>query len=127
MSPSHIAPDATTDDSATHVASVPVHRPSVAAITKFLQNHGGSGKAVIAPVTDERVRIVVVADDGIMGDQVVSSLDIAEATVAAVDQLQRADGWERDIVAHAELEPEHAQKMAGWVAHQRRFVTARNE
>jgi shikimate 5-dehydrogenase len=125
MSPSHTVPDATADDSTTPVASTLAHKPSVAVITKFLQGHGGSGKAVIAPVTDERVRIVVVADDGIIGDQIVSSLDIAEATVAAVDQLQRADGWERDIVAQADLEPGHAQKMAGWVAHQKRFATAR--
>ncbi|MGB3696292.1 MAG: hypothetical protein WBA05_02555 [Gordonia sp. (in: high G+C Gram-positive bacteria)] len=98
----------------------------VSSIRKFVAAEGGSAKAVIQPIGAAGVRITLVgAEGGILGDRVVDSVAIANAVVDAVDGLESAE-WDRELTSVANVRPSHWRKMAGWVAHQRRFPKARN-
>ncbi|MGB6125851.1 MAG: hypothetical protein WBG47_10905 [Gordonia sp. (in: high G+C Gram-positive bacteria)] len=112
----------------TATASAPVIalREVVASVRKFVASEGGSAKAVIQPIGAAGVRITLVGgSNGILGDRVVDSVEIANAVVAAVDGLETAE-WDRDLTSVTEVSPSHWRKMAGWVAHQTRFPKARN-
>ncbi|QNG18880.1 hypothetical protein G4H71_21085 [Rhodococcus triatomae] len=110
-------------------AAAPVSAPKdvVADIEKFLAAHGGSGSAVVQPVGEGRVRITLVGEDGILGDQVVPDLVTANAVVEAVSGLTEAAGWDRELTSKVTPRPGHFAQMAGWVARQTRFPKARNE
>lgn len=97
----------------------------VAAVRKFVADHGGSASAVIQPIGYAGVRITLVGADGVLGDEVV--VDVATAN-AVVDQVEgvTASGWERAITSIVTPRVGHWKKMAGWVAHQTRFPKARN-
>lgn len=94
--------------------SVPstVHR----ALTAFVKAHHMPTKAVLQPVGEAGVRITLVGADGILGDQVVADLATAHAAVAAVEGIEIAEGWDRELVSTVNPAPGHAKKMAGWVA-----------
>ncbi|AMT71374.1 hypothetical protein [Mycobacteroides immunogenum] len=89
-----------------------VHR----ALTAFVKAHHMPTKAVLQPVGEAGVRITLVGADGILGDQVVADLETAHAAVAAVEGIEVAEGWDRELVSTANPAPGHAKKMAGWVA-----------
>lgn len=90
---------------------------AVKAISTYLAANGGTGTAVLQPVGKAGVRVTVVAENGVLGDQLVPTLDIARAVVDAVPGLTlSAAGWTRELVSKAEPAPGHWKKMAGWVA-----------
>jgi hypothetical protein len=95
-------------------------------VQKFVAAHGGSATAVLQPVGEAGVRVTLVGADGVLGDRVVAGMPTAEALVEAVDGLARAEQWSRELVSKATPRPGHWAKMAGWVAHQKRFPKARN-
>lgn len=106
--------------------AVTAPREVVASIRKFVASEGGAAKAVIQPIGAAGVRITLVgSSDGILGDRVVDSVEIANAVIAAVDGLETAE-WDRELTSVTEVRPSHWRKMAGWVAHQSRFPKARN-
>ncbi|GGK38976.1 hypothetical protein [Nocardia camponoti] len=95
-------------------------------IVKFVADHGDSATAVLQYVGKEGVRITLVGADGILGDRVVASMDIAKAIVERVNGLAETEHWDRELVSKASPEPGHWKKMAAWVAHQTKFPKARN-
>ncbi|RVW03378.1 hypothetical protein [Rhodococcus spongiicola] len=99
---------------------------TVAAIRKFLSEHGGSASAVIQPVGRAGVRITLVGADGVLGDQVVDSVAVANAVVASFDEI-KASEWDRELTSVVTPRQGHFAQMAGWVARQTRFPKARNE
>jgi len=116
-------------DESTAAATAAVTAPEhiVSSIRKYVAAEGGQATAVLQPIGDAGVRITLVgAGDGVLGDRVVRSLAEAKAVVDAVDGLSEADEWDRELTSKAVVEPSHWRKMAGWVAHQKRFPKARN-
>ncbi len=117
------------ENTGTPVAETPaVTAPQgvVASVRGFISREGGSAKAVLQPIGAAGVRITLVGEKGgILGDRVVTDIATAEAVVAAIEGLETAD-WDRDLTSAANVSPSHYRKMAGWVAHQKRFPKARN-
>jgi hypothetical protein len=72
-------------------------------------------------------RDTLVGSDGILGDRVVDDLATAKALVERIDGLSEADEWDRELTSIVTPRTGHWAKMAGWVARQDRFPTARNE
>lgn len=94
-------------------------------IEKFIGEHGGSANAVLQPLGRAGVRITLVGADGVLGDQVVKTNEIARAILDSVDSLTEAE-WDRDLTSSVNPAPGHYARMAGWVARQKRFPEARN-
>ncbi|MGL6235152.1 MAG: hypothetical protein ACRC20_07380 [Segniliparus sp.] len=89
---------------------------AVKAVRAFLAAHGGSGNVLLQNIGQAGVRITLIGKDGVLGDEVVRSMSAAKAVVAAVDGLEEAEEWTRELVSTATPAPGHARKMAGWVA-----------
>ncbi|WP_040773985.1 hypothetical protein, partial [Rhodococcus rhodnii] len=100
-------------------ATAPEHIVKV--LDAFASRHGGSASAVLQPVSRGKVRITLVGEDGVIGDQLVQDVATAEAAVNAADHVTTSDGWTRELTSIAEPAPGHWAKMAAWVAHQTRF------
>ncbi|MFT3900135.1 MAG: hypothetical protein QM728_07835 [Gordonia sp. (in: high G+C Gram-positive bacteria)] len=99
----------------------------VSSIRRYVQREGGSATAILQPIGDAGVRITLVGGDGgLLGDRVVRDEATAKAVVDSVEGLTVSDEWTRELVSTATVQPSHWRKMAGWVAHQRRFPKARN-
>jgi hypothetical protein len=96
-------------------------------VKRFVADHGGSATAVLQPVGRAGVRVTLVGSDGVLGDRLVPDLATARALAALVDGLSETGHWDRELSAKATPARGHWTKMAGWVAHQRRFPKARNE
>ncbi|GGC58880.1 hypothetical protein IEU95_06620 [Hoyosella rhizosphaerae] len=88
---------------------------AVSAVKEFIGAHGGSAKAVLQPIGRIGVRVTLVGSDGILGDQVVADLATAKALIAQVDNLEQSE-WDRELTSVVTPAPEHARRMAGWVA-----------
>ncbi|MDI9895795.1 hypothetical protein QM797_13810 [Rhodococcus sp. IEGM 1381] len=97
-----------------------------AAVKSFLADHGNSAQVVIQPIGRAGTRFTMVAADGVLGDQVVDTPAIARAVVDEFDELTEAE-WDRELVSSVNPAPGHYEKMAGWVAHQKKFPKARNQ
>lgn len=82
------------------------------AVQGFVAAHGGSAKAVLQPVGRRGVRITLVGEDGIMGDQMVGTMQQAQALVDGTEGLSRAD-WDRELTSLATPRASHARHMAG--------------
>lgn len=119
---------ATETDSANDTAdpSPKIPRSALAAVKSFLADHGNSASAVIQPVGRTSTRLTLVGADGVLGDQVVASTAVARAIVDRFDELTEAE-WDRELISVVDPAPGHYEKMAGWVAHQKRFPEARNQ
>ncbi len=103
-------------------------KPSPAVIDSvkgFVADHGGAATAVLQPIGRAGVRITLVGKDGILGDRVVDDLATAKALI--VDGLSETEHWDRELTSVVTPAPGHWAKMAGWVARQKRFPSARNE
>lgn len=104
-------------------ASAPDERTinkTVAELRGFVTKHGNS-QAVVAPIGRAGVRIMLVGDDGVLGDEVVRDRDTALAVLARIEEITVTEEWEREMVAKADPAPGHYAKMAGWVARSSRF------
>ncbi|MFD4367613.1 hypothetical protein [Rhodococcus sp. NPDC058521] len=99
---------------------------AVKAIEKFLADHGETAKAVIQPIGLAGVRITLVGEDGVLGDQVVADVATANAVVASFDKVSVSE-WDRAVTSIVTPREGHFAQMAGWVAKQTRFPKARNE
>lgn len=89
----------------------------VSRLKSFAAKHDGAA-AVLQNMGEEGVRITLVGGDGVMGDQIVANTEQAEdaAERAGID----TSGWERELVAKANPEPGHHERMAGYRAHSSR-------
>ncbi len=64
-------------------------------LTKFAAAHGGAGTTFIEYVASSFTRVVVVAKDGRYGDQVLPTMEAAEAVTAAAG-LEVTNEWDRE-------------------------------
>ncbi|MCW4353173.1 hypothetical protein ONR57_07665 [Hoyosella sp. YIM 151337] len=101
--------------SATEGAGPVIPSGVLPAVREFIKDHGGSAKAVLQNLGRIGVRITLVGADGVMGDQVVPNMEAAKAVVDAVPDLEAAE-WDRELTSTATPAPEHARRMAGWLA-----------
>lgn len=98
----------------------------VSSIRKYVGEEDGSAKAVLQPTGAAGVRITLIGEkNGVLADRVVAALDESEDVVAGIEGLERGE-WDRELTSKATVTPKHWRKMAGWVAHQKRFPKARN-
>lgn len=80
------------------------------AVRAFIAAHGTPARAVVAPVGRKGARVVLVGDDGAMGDVMVSSISAGEALTEAVDELARAD-WDAETVNRTAIGSAHRRRM----------------
>ncbi|KQU47918.1 hypothetical protein ASG84_07070 [Rhodococcus sp. Leaf278] len=103
-----------------------VPKGTLAAVKGFLADHGNAAQVVIQPIGRAGTRLTMVGADGVLGDQVVATQAIAKAVVDEFDELTEAE-WDRELVSSVNPAPGHYEKMAGWVARQKKFPKARNQ
>jgi hypothetical protein len=77
----------------------------------FVRRHGPS-KAVVEPIGQAGARVVLVGEDGALGDVLVADVEAAEALINEVDGLDAA-GWDAETVNAAKIGDAHRKKMAG--------------
>lgn len=82
------------------------------AVHRFIAAHGGSAQAVLQPVGRRGVRVTLVGADGVVGDQMVDTMDQARGLVESTDGLSSSD-WDRELMARATPRASHARRMAG--------------
>lgn len=85
-------------------------RRQVASARGFVRTHGKPSRAVVEPIGRRGARVVLVGADGAMGDVLVESVEVGEALVTTVEDLQKAD-WDAEIVNAAVIGPAHRRKM----------------
>ncbi|WP_066903709.1 hypothetical protein [Millisia brevis] len=103
-----------------------VVKKTVAELRRFVATHGNA-QAVVAPIGRAGVRIMLVGDDGVLGDEVVRDRGTAVAVLEQIEEISVVDEWEREMVAKADPAPGHYAKMAGWVARSSKFPSAGDE
>ncbi|MEU6152898.1 hypothetical protein ABZ816_23160 [Actinosynnema sp. NPDC047251] len=77
----------------------------------FVAAHGKPARAVVENIGRAGARVVLVGDDGAMGDIVLPTVAAAEAVVAAVSDLDLHE-WDRETTAALKVGPVHRRKMA---------------
>lgn len=85
---------------------------AVSAATAFAKAHGGSARAVVENMGQAGTRIVLVGEDGMLGDVVVANVATAEAVVEAVETLTAAE-WDAETTSALKIGAEHRRRMAG--------------
>lgn len=105
-----------TDEPAEAKAPEPTSQELTAA-RKFVAAHGKPSRAVVENVGRAGARVVLIGEDGALGDVVVSSVQAGEALVAAIEDLEPAE-WDSDTVNATKIGAAHRRKMAG--SHARR-------
>jgi hypothetical protein len=77
----------------------------------FVRRHGPS-KAVVEPIGQAGARVVMIGEDGAMGDVLVPGVEAAEALIAGVAGLEAAT-WDAETVNATRIGPAHRDRMAG--------------
>ena len=103
-----------------------VPKGTLAAVKSFLADHGNAAQVVIQPIGRAGTRLTMVGADGVLGDQVVATQAIAKAVIDEFDELTEAE-WDHELVSSVNPAPGHYERMAGWVARQKKFPKARNQ
>ncbi|MFD7657174.1 hypothetical protein ACFV4N_24630 [Actinosynnema sp. NPDC059797] len=85
---------------------------AVKTASEFVAAHGKPARAVVEPVGRAGARLVLVGDDGAMGDVFLPDVATAEAVVEATPDLEKHD-WDRETTAAVKIGPAHRRKMAG--------------
>jgi hypothetical protein len=84
---------------------------AVASAKAFVAAHGRPTRAVVERIGRAGARVVLVGNDGALGDIVVSEVAVGEAVVGAVTGVQAAE-WDRETTAAAKIGPRHRRRMA---------------
>ncbi|WP_019814792.1 phosphatase PAP2 family protein [Saccharomonospora saliphila] len=102
-------------DTATETTEQSPSRPGkaqLAAARAFVAEHGDPARAVVERLGRAGARVVLVGQDGALGDVVVPSVETGEALIAAVEELTAAE-WDADTVGATAIGAEHRRRMAG--------------
>ena len=83
----------------------------VARLRDFVAAHGRPGTAVISYLGRPGARIVVVGADGLFGDAVVPSMELAQRACAAAE-IPVGD-WDRELTGRITVLPADRRRMAG--------------
>lgn len=81
------------------------------AATAFVADHGKPSRAVVQNVGRTGARVVLVGDDGAMGDIMVPDPAAGEALVAKIEGLELSE-WDRETVSATKIGAGHRRKMA---------------
>lgn len=101
-----------TDAEKSEDTATPAPQKAVKAAAGFVGEHGGSARAVVENVGHYAgTRIVLVGDDGTLGDVMVADVATAESVIGAVDGLVPSD-WDADTAAALKIGPEYRRRMA---------------
>ncbi|MBB4684576.1 hypothetical protein [Amycolatopsis jiangsuensis] len=84
----------------------------VAAARDFVARHGKPSRAVVENIGRAGARVVLVGEDGALGDVVVSGTEAGTALVEAVEDLEAAE-WDSDTVKAVKIGAGHRRRMAG--------------
>jgi hypothetical protein len=84
---------------------------AVKAARGFVRQHGPS-RAVVERLGRIGARIVLVGQDGALGDVLVADVDTAEALIGKVDGIEAA-GWDAETVNAVKIGATHRNRMAG--------------
>ena len=76
----------------------------------FVAAHGRPTRAVVEPVGRAGARLVLVGNDGAMGDIMVPDVATGEAVIEAAGA--RASEWDRETIAATKIGPRHRRRMA---------------
>jgi hypothetical protein len=87
-------------------------RKAVAAANSFVGKHGRNTRAVVENLGQAGARVVLVGEDGMLGDVMVSDVATGEALVDAVDGLTAGE-WDAETTAALKIGPAHRRRMAG--------------
>lgn len=87
-------------------------RKAIAAAKAFVSAHGDSTRAVVENLGQPGARVVLIGQDGRIGDVVVPDVATGNALVEAVEGLS-AHEWDADTVAAVKIGAAHRRKMAG--------------
>ncbi len=94
-------------------ASTPAPPPkAVATATRFVNEHGESSRAVVENLGRAGARIVLVGEDGMLGDVMVADIQTGQAVVGAVEGLTAAE-WDAETTGQLRIGQEYRRKMAG--------------
>ncbi|MCX2734083.1 hypothetical protein OOZ19_27895 [Saccharopolyspora sp. NFXS83] len=85
---------------------------AVATAKAFALAHGGSALAVVENLGQAGARLVLIGEDGALGDVLVADVTAGEAVVEAVEQLTASE-WGGETTAALQIGPAHRRKMAG--------------
>lgn len=86
--------------------------PKTLSITKaFVAQHGGAARAVVEPIGRKGARVVLIGEDGQLGDVMVPDVATGEALVEAVDGVT-SSSWDSDTTAALTIGAAHRRKMA---------------
>lgn len=107
--------DAVTETAADATTPAPVKPAQLAAARAFVADHGKPVKAVVQRIGRAGARVVLVGDDGALGDVVVPSVETGEALIEAVDGVEAAK-WDAETVGATVIGAEHRRRMAGPLA-----------
>ena len=84
----------------------------IAAARRFVEEHGKPSKAVVENIGRKGARVVLVGNDGALGDVLVKTEAAGAALVEAVADLEPAE-WDAATVGATQIGPEHRRRMAG--------------
>ncbi len=104
--------DAANEDAESSQGNKGPSRKAVAIAEAFVRAHGGSARAVVENIGQAGVRVVLVGEDGMLGDVMVGDVETGQALAEAVDGLTLSD-WDTDTVGALQIGSEHRRKMAG--------------
>lgn len=85
-------------------------RRQLSAARAFIAAHGAPARAVVTPMGRKGARVVLVGDDGAMGDVMVSSMGAGEALTQAIDELASAS-WDAETVNRTVIGSVHRRRM----------------
>lgn len=85
-------------------------RQQVASARAFAKAHGTPVHAVVEPIGRSGARVVLVGNDGALGDVVVPSVETGTALIDAVEDLRKSD-WDSDTVGAATIGSAHRRRM----------------
>ena len=85
-------------------------RRAVSSAKAFVAAHGRPTRAVVAPIGRAGARLVLVGNDGAMGDIVVPDVATGEAVISAAGA--QAAEWDRETTAATRIGPRHRRRMA---------------
>lgn len=83
---------------------------AVSSAKAFVAAHGRPTRAVVERIGRAGARVVLVGNDGAMGDIVVPDVETGEAVVEAAGA--HAAEWDRDTVAATKIGLRHRRRMA---------------
>ena len=90
----------------------PAPTPKALASAKaFVADHGGAARAVVENIGRMGARVVLVGEDGALGDVMVPAVAVGEALVEQVDGLTAGE-WDSETTAALKIGAAHRRKMA---------------